>query len=63
MMRQFRNQFVLFPDPVVGGLLIGTILSLFDIPIMHAYIDDLTKFLSSDKAQLLNSDRTDKRMG
>ncbi len=27
---------------VVGGLLIGTILSLFDIPIMHSYIDDLS---------------------
>lgn len=26
---------------VVGGLLVGTILSLFDIPIMHTLIDDL----------------------
>ncbi|MDZ4837697.1 MAG: efflux RND transporter permease subunit [Candidatus Melainabacteria bacterium] len=26
---------------VVGGLIVGTILSLLDIPIMHAYIDDL----------------------
>ena len=31
---------------VVGGLLIGTILSLFDIPIMHAYVDDLTRWLN-----------------
>ena len=31
---------------VVGGLLIGTILSLFDIPIMHAYLDDLTRWLN-----------------
>lgn len=30
---------------VVGGLIVGTILSLFDIPIMHSYIDDLTIFL------------------
>ncbi len=30
---------------VVGGLIVGTILSLFDIPIMHAYIDDLTVWL------------------
>ena len=30
---------------VVGGLLIGAILSLFDIPIMHTYIDDLTRWL------------------
>ncbi len=30
---------------IVGGLLIGTILSLFDIPIMHAYIDDLSNWL------------------
>ena len=30
---------------VVGGLLIGTILSLFDIPIMHTYVDDLTRWL------------------
>jgi len=26
---------------VIGGLLVGTILSLFDIPIMHTYVDDL----------------------
>ncbi|HLK59166.1 MAG TPA: efflux RND transporter permease subunit [Chthonomonadaceae bacterium] len=31
---------------VVGGLLIGTILSLFDIPIMHTYVDDLTRWLN-----------------
>lgn len=31
---------------VVGGLIVGTILSLLDIPIMHAYIDDLLHFLS-----------------
>lgn len=31
---------------VVGGLLMGTILSLFDIPIMHTYVDDLQKWLS-----------------
>lgn len=26
---------------VVGGLVVGTVLSLFDIPIMHTYVDDL----------------------
>ena len=31
---------------VVGGLLVGTILSLFDIPIMGAYVDDLTRWLN-----------------
>ena len=31
---------------VGGGLLVGTILSLFDIPIMHTYIDDLTRWLN-----------------
>ncbi|MGI8923323.1 MAG: efflux RND transporter permease subunit [Fimbriimonadales bacterium] len=31
---------------VVGGLLMGTILSLFDIPIMHTYVDDLLKWLN-----------------
>jgi HAE1 family hydrophobic/amphiphilic exporter-1 len=31
---------------VVGGLLVGTILSLFDIPIMHTYLDDLTRWLN-----------------
>ncbi len=31
---------------VVGGLLIGTILSLFDIPIMHTYVDDFTRWLN-----------------
>src|SRR5205823_5919530 len=30
---------------VVGGLLIGTILSLFVIPIMHSYVDDLLRWL------------------
>jgi HAE1 family hydrophobic/amphiphilic exporter-1 len=30
---------------VVGGLLIGTVLSLFDIPIMHTYLDDFVKWL------------------
>lgn len=34
---------------VVGGLIIGTILSLFDIPIMHAYIDDLSNSLRRKK--------------
>jgi len=31
---------------VIGGLIVGTILSLLDIPIMHAYIDDLVTWLS-----------------
>ena len=31
---------------VVGGLIVGTILSLFDIPIMHTYVDDFTKWLN-----------------
>lgn len=30
---------------VVGGLIVGTILSLLDIPIMHAYTDDLVNWL------------------
>lgn len=34
---------------VVGGLIVGTILSLLDIPIMHAYVDDLVQFLSRKK--------------
>ncbi|MCB8933741.1 MAG: efflux RND transporter permease subunit [Fimbriimonadaceae bacterium] len=31
---------------VVGGLLMGTILSLFDIPIMHTYVDDFTRWIN-----------------
>jgi HAE1 family hydrophobic/amphiphilic exporter-1 len=31
---------------VVGGLLVGTILSLLDIPIMHTFVDDLVKGLN-----------------
>jgi len=31
---------------VVGGLLVGTILSLFDIPIMHTVVDDLVRWLN-----------------
>lgn len=30
---------------VVGGLIMGTILSLFDIPIMHTYIDDFIRWI------------------
>jgi HAE1 family hydrophobic/amphiphilic exporter-1 len=30
---------------IIGGLLIGTILSLFDIPILHTYVDDLMKLV------------------
>jgi HAE1 family hydrophobic/amphiphilic exporter-1 len=29
---------------IVGGLLVGTILSLFDIPIMHTYVDDFSNW-------------------
>jgi len=29
---------------IIGGLIIGTILSLFDVPLMHTYIDDLIQF-------------------
>lgn len=31
---------------VIGGLLAGTILSLFDIPIMHTYVDDFVRWLN-----------------
>jgi HAE1 family hydrophobic/amphiphilic exporter-1 len=31
---------------VVGGLISGTILSLFDIPIMHTYVDDYVRWLN-----------------
>lgn len=31
---------------ILGGLLMGTILSLFDIPIMHTYVDDFIKWLN-----------------
>ncbi len=31
---------------ILGGLIIGTILSLFDIPIMHTYVDDLIVWLN-----------------
>ncbi len=30
---------------VLGGLAVGTVLSLFDIPIMHTYVDDLLRWL------------------
>jgi len=30
---------------VVGGLISGTVLSLFDIPIMHTYVDDSVRWL------------------
>lgn len=31
---------------IVGGLIVGTILSLLDIPIMHTYVDDMVNWLS-----------------
>lgn len=31
---------------VIGGLTIGTILSLFDIPIMHTFVDDFVRWLN-----------------
>lgn len=31
---------------ILGGLTVGTILSLFDIPILHTYVDDLTVWLN-----------------
>lgn len=31
---------------IVGGLIAGTILSLFDIPIMHTYVDDFTRWVN-----------------
>jgi HAE1 family hydrophobic/amphiphilic exporter-1 len=31
---------------VVGGLIVGTVLSLLDIPIMHAYVDDLVNWIT-----------------
>ena len=31
---------------IIGGLLIGTVLSLFDIPIMHTYVDDFIKWIN-----------------
>ncbi len=31
---------------VVGGLIVGTLLSLFDIPIMHTYVDDFVVWLN-----------------
>ncbi len=37
---------------IVGGLIMGTILSLIDIPIMHAYIDDLLNWLHSFRSKV-----------
>jgi len=30
---------------IIGGLVVGTVLSLFDIPIMHTLVDDLMRLL------------------
>jgi len=29
---------------IIGGLIVGTVLSLFDIPIMHTYVDDFIRW-------------------
>jgi hydrophobic/amphiphilic exporter-1 (mainly G- bacteria), HAE1 family len=31
---------------ILGGLTVGTILSLLDIPIMHTYVDDFIRWLN-----------------
>ncbi len=31
---------------VIGGLLVGTVLSLLDIPILHTYADDLVRAIA-----------------
>jgi len=31
---------------VIGGLILGTVLSLFDIPIMHTYVDDFVIWMN-----------------
>jgi len=31
---------------ILGGLFVGTILSLLDIPIMHTYVDDFIRWLN-----------------
>jgi HAE1 family hydrophobic/amphiphilic exporter-1 len=30
---------------IIGGLIVGTVLSLLDIPVMHAIVDDLSRWL------------------
>jgi HAE1 family hydrophobic/amphiphilic exporter-1 len=30
---------------VIGGLVVGTVLTLFDIPIMHTLVDDLNRWV------------------
>ncbi|MEN6345719.1 MAG: efflux RND transporter permease subunit [Armatimonadia bacterium] len=37
---------------VIGGLVIGTILSLLDIPILHTYMDDLVNLLARVRSRL-----------
>nr|MDQ2987466.1 efflux RND transporter permease subunit [Armatimonadota bacterium] len=42
---------------IIGGLIVGTVLSLLDIPVMHAIVDDISrwmqvKFLRRDPATL-----------
>jgi HAE1 family hydrophobic/amphiphilic exporter-1 len=39
---------------VIGGLLVGTILSLLDIPVMHAIVDDIARWL---RVKLLRVDK------
>jgi len=31
---------------IIFGLIVGTFLSLFDIPIMHTYVDDFAQWLN-----------------
>jgi HAE1 family hydrophobic/amphiphilic exporter-1 len=37
---------------VIGGLVIGTVLSLLDIPILHTYMDDIVNLLARARSRL-----------
>jgi HAE1 family hydrophobic/amphiphilic exporter-1 len=41
---------------VIGGLLMGTILTLVDIPIMHTLVDDMIKNFSRFKTRFPNKE-------
>ena len=44
---------------VIGGLLIGTVLSLLDIPILHTYADDMIQGLTRLRRRILRSGTAD----
>ena len=46
---------------VIGGLIVGTVLSLLDIPILHTYADDLVQAIAHARRRLFGKKERENR--